>query len=694
MSKKNACWTKTLCIKKKITENNLIKAICLTGVYFLAFLLIFQPFLGIDDVTYVERMYGIYGQGYSFYNAWVRWLYLAFVIKLIGLFPAIPWYTLIFHLLYFVAMSVVTYVILEWYHGRIGLVFSNIVLLFFSYEGFIAIIFTKMACIMGVAGLIVAIAPNVKKGARCVGVFLFFVATLIRIDAGPMALAFGAFIICAILLEFLSHGKKKEALKQIAISMVFLVISILAYRFSVNSNNLLFSHANDYTEYVEFYKMNSLRSGIQDFQIPKTDEMTEFYEKEGISDNDLYIWHNWNYDWNLISPEVSQKLISSQERTGTIWEKAFEVDNIIDFFKIFPLNLLSVDVFIGVLIIFFIIYMEADCAIKALRREMVVFLYMLSLNYYLFINGRYLQHRVDVGIALGTILLVLVLVRQFKFEIKKKCVVPMVILIALCGNYMQFQDDLPPVSETRMKNNKEFFQRTQDDMEHCYVVCNDSGGRYFLTSVEAYDVLKPGSQRNIIAINYYEPMVRDNLKNYDLTDPYIDCLNRNDIYLMFRNDNDDQDKWEDYITQHTGEDTKLELVKNYYDVKIYKAHSKKIDQILDFTKCKEGNVVVEECNAKSASDKIIVTGNAHLNDSQGYNENIYLEIHNNETGESTYTYTTQTIDDTRKKSEDGFYSHFNTKLDIPEDVILGNTTIYVVVEDNEGNLYREKCAEL
>lgn len=692
MSREGTLWARFLFKINELRQKKFVKAICLTGVYFLVFLLVFQPFLGIDDVTYVERLYGIYGQDYSFYNSWVRWLYLAFILQLIHLFPAIPWYTLVFHILYFATMVLVTYAILEWYDGKIGLLLANVVLLFFSYEGFIAIIFTKIACIMGVAGMIIAVAPNVKKRMRLTGIFLFFVATLIRIDSGPMALAFGIFVVMVAMLEFCLHDRTKVGAKKVTVSVLFFAIGILVYKFSANSNALLFSNSDAYSEYMEFYQMNGFRSGIQDYQIPQTDEMKEFYEKEGISDNDLYIWHNWNYDWNLISPEISQKIINGQKRTTSLWSRVFDVNNIFKFFKHFPLKLLNIDVYIALIIIFFVLFLCASQQRVVILGGIISNAYMLLLNYFLYVNGRFLQHRVDVGIVMGTILLMLILARGRQYKINKKQIIPLMVIITLCGNYLKFQDDLPPVSETKMADNKALFKMTQGDMEHCYVVCNDSEGRYFITSVEAYDTLEVGSRRNVIAVNYYEPMIKSNLKKYSLVNPYLDCLDRNDIYLMFRGDNDDQEKWEKYITKHTGKDTKLELVKEYYGVKLYKAHSKEIDEILDFSNSKEGDIVIDGLEINSTKDdKISVSGNAHLQGTQGYNENVYLEAYDNRTGEVRYLYTTQTIDHTLETTDEGYYSHFETTVDISEEMLEG-ISLYVIIED-EGQLYRQVCME-
>lgn len=89
----------------------------------------------------------------------------------------------------FAALTLLAYVILKWNDTFAGMTIVNVLLLFLSYEGYIAIQFTKVAGIIGsVAIFTLASEKEHSRSSRIVAAGLWIVACMIRHDCAKMVL--------------------------------------------------------------------------------------------------------------------------------------------------------------------------------------------------------------------------------------------------------------------------------------------------------------------------------------------------------------------------------------------------------------------------------------------------------------------------------------------------------------------------
>ena len=77
-------------------------------------LLCFKPFLGTDDYLMSNTLYGVLGDDYDYQVKYENFLYGRLMVFLLRLFPDIPWYTILFYIWIFIALTLLTYVILKW----------------------------------------------------------------------------------------------------------------------------------------------------------------------------------------------------------------------------------------------------------------------------------------------------------------------------------------------------------------------------------------------------------------------------------------------------------------------------------------------------------------------------------------------------------------------------------------------------
>ena len=199
---------------REMNDNILVKAIFLNVIYLIAMLLFFKPFFSIDDFLMSSKLYGIYGDGYEYDVTYMNFAYGRFMVFLLRLMPQIPWYTVLFYIWIFAALTLLAYVILKWNDTFAGMTIVNVLLLFLSYEGYIAIQFTKVAGIVGsVAIFAFASEKEHSRSSRIIAAGLWTVACMIRHDCAKMVL--GAW--CVVLFAefvFLVWKEKKICWKQ------------------------------------------------------------------------------------------------------------------------------------------------------------------------------------------------------------------------------------------------------------------------------------------------------------------------------------------------------------------------------------------------------------------------------------------------------------------------------------------------
>ena len=709
----------------------LIKAILLNCFYLLGMLIFFKPFFSIDDFLMSNIAYGVYGEQYDYHVTYMNFAYGRFIVFLLKLFPKIPWYAVLFYIWIFTALTLLTYMIFKWNHALMGKVIVNALLLYFSYEGYIAIQFTKVAGIVAAVALFVVIneeQSSWKQKITAIG--LWIISCMIRYDCAKMVLGAWCLVIFAEWAVRI-YKKRKNCWKKSAKRGKWILFIIGLYVLVPKLSGLGMS-----VEEKEFWKLywknNDVRVSIQDYAYPGYNENREVYDAIGISENDLYLFSSWNWDCSVMTlqkgniiktlqtgdstklqslleeyqdnknvKQISDAIERQEEKNDnldikknvknyidkifSLCIKVLSFDNIQGFFKEFPKNFLNIDVCVAYLLMILLIV----CVTRVKWQDYIVAVgvssgILLLLEYYLYINGRYLQHRVDVGITINAIGIFLYLF------IKKNVIVLcedninaktiyLLILIIICGRYFYYSDDYQRVSNENLESNSRFFEQTQNSDESYFLVKDRNVGSDIFVSYGVFDVPKIGVYKNIV-----RTFIMDTLKTGW---QFADIIDDKNMFLVISDSDNNETSWKTYFTEHSGKDVQLTLVKKFLNRKIYKVNSMPLKELIEipdeiFTENLEGKL---DCVVQDS--QINVIGTAYVSGQSGFSQNAYIQIVDRETGKYELYNTLTTCDKTKKYGDDGYFAQISAKINVPE-FYSRHDRAYLIIEQ-DGKYYKK-----
>lgn len=605
----------------KWAEHTLLLTVLLNIIYLGGMLLLYKPIMRPDDYQMSQRVYGVFGDDYDYHTKYMNFNYGKIIVRLLRWFPSIPWYTILFYIWVFLSLVLVSKIVLDKFPKTMSYLIVNVILLYFSYEGYVCLQFTKIAGITGAAGA-TAILLCSSWIEIILGILLFILSLFIRYDVAKMIVgAFLAMLLGASVIEFVSKRKIKWD------KSIYIRFAILAVVFFI----VPFIPSYDKSEkmyWSYFWQCNSNRSYIQDYLLPDYGTYRDIYEKLGISQNDIYIWKSWNSDGQAMTKErvdvlrqINEGKITQREqielyefKDKDIWEEFeryvndkennndeykkslplganqhvfaslgrgicfyLKFENITNFFKKFPKAFLTIDVAFAYLLCIFLIliisYRDNVCSIIAV---MLSFIIGLLLNYYLYVRGRYLQHRVDVGIFL-TLICICIILYQYnvcdKDKLEKRYVIRIVmvfIVVSLITPYKYYGDDYNLCNDEQLLLNQNLMQYMEENEECCYQLAGTmSKGTTWNQFYDAFSVPSIGVAKNVFSGYGY---VIGNLKQYQergIHYVYSDIVDNDSIYLVLANNDTNEAAWEEYISKHSGKEVKLELQENIYGAKFY-----------------------------------------------------------------------------------------------------------------------------
>lgn len=669
--------------EKKINSFLLLLLINILGL--ILYLLIFSPFLSIDDLVAANKVYGCYGGDYDYHHPTISWTYLYLIRCMLVFAPNIPWYTIFLQVLFFVAVFSFTLKITKKYGLKYGIAVSCLIILFYGYEGYIALKYTKTAIVLSTVGVFFVADENEKFKGRIWGVFLLIIGGLIRSNVLMPAYVFGAFYFFAnFISEIDRNGLSKEYTKKWLFNIILITLIFISTNFFVNhSNEIFFSKDEQYDEWIQSEELDWRRSYVQDTGVIVSEDAIEEYEENNISENDIYIWKNWNYDWNT----VTDNTIKTFEKFNMAYGKK-EISNISNqiiqnFLKVFPLSYLKTDVFYLYLILGVSLILSTKNSRKALFNIVLSIIFFMSMNLYLYYQGRYLIHRVDVGIILESIILLGTNALFEEHKINRKFIFSIIICLLLCGNYLNGEDDLNGWNNEQVEV---VLENIGKDQNHLYVYCKDARGGV-LYYLNAYDVPQKGSLKNFVRGDAIDPETLAIYKNYEIKNPYLDVLDNNNMYLLMDQNNTDEDKWRTYISEHTKKDVELVKVKDYGDIKLYKVISKSIEENIDFSNIKDSDAIEYKIYDVQKDDgTLYISGNSYIDGTTGYSENIYLKVKSQDT--VSYYLTLQTLNQNKTSGQDGLYADFSVSIDGIDEGEMPE--LWLVIENSDGKLFETK----
>lgn len=678
---------------EKLIQNHIVQAVVVNLVYLVGNIVLFKPYLNVDDYVMSTRCYGVYTGTYGYDLTYIHFLYGKMIQALMNICNQVPWYTVVFYILLFSAFVLFSYVVLEQYEQKIALIIINLFLLFFAYDSYISIQFTQVAGIIGAVGMFVLIFPQGKVWEKIVGGLLLLFSCLIRYQMAELVFLgyLCAFILSGIINMLIDRRKvssKKGKMSRLGLIVAFIILIVVPQLPSgVDEKDVDF--------WDKYWKYNNVRASIQDYEYPEYGENEKFYQSMGISENDLYLYNAWNTDVNTISLSDGMKIMALQKKLGQssgfgtkgVIKRMTNPSKIFSFFKIFPLKFMDMDLFGAIWCLAFIFILGGGCLSWMHWISLgVPFVVTLAMNYYMYVCNRYLQHRVDVGVFCMFYLLEVLYIYDFKLTMKKQTKITatiMLLCVVLCGNY-HYKEYNYLTDESILNDNRLFFQQTNLAETNIYSVVAERnvGANTSRVNYSAFEVPPLGLENNVYYGNSVYDMER--LKKQNINDVYMFMVNNNRAYLVMDENNKDLNYWKTYFDEHTGEECRMVESMTGLGKKVYRVFTESYYQSLCLpNEYEDATQLVSNVRKDLKNQKIYIEGDVYLNHTSGFQQEMYLQIADKESGEQKVYLLTKKTDLTKKKTDSGYYSYIKQSIKMPIFFTEDDEVSIIVEQDNK-----------
>ncbi|MGI6736224.1 MAG: hypothetical protein ACOX41_02795 [Anaerovoracaceae bacterium] len=250
----------------------------------------------------------------NFYVGFVNYYLCVFIHFIQGLIPAVNAFNAVQIAFSFAALTCLTFVIID--HDRsfwFSILFLPL-LVIFGVDHYITLQFTKTAAMLILSGGMMLFHYTVWKRrvpGVIAGAVMIFVGCMYRFSNIMAILGFAAVLILAFLLEQLaasrSAGRKSTLARRVqkvefknmlmrgaAFVLVIVIVGCAGY----GLNKLSKAKNTSTPELKSYREYNKYRAKFSDYPKPAYDQNKEFYDKLGISDNDLNALKNGMYDFD------------------------------------------------------------------------------------------------------------------------------------------------------------------------------------------------------------------------------------------------------------------------------------------------------------------------------------------------------------------------------------------------------------
>lgn len=538
-------------------------ALGLNLIVLLGIFILMMPFYETnDDLTICEFIDGSYGaaDAHLIFQNYLLGVILKFLYTLPG---SLPWYALFQYLILWLSFSAVTYVVMQKFRASSGLAVMAVVWIYFAYEGYVKMQFSKVSGIAACAGLFLLLYAVTKERLSpplliggwllgCFGVMYRFDEFLV---CGALMTGIGVFL----LLELKNYPKGKGLKKLGAYVAVFGTMLVLAIGLKVFDNAM---YSSDLWQYYDRY--NDVRCELQDYGFPDYWANEEVFNRLGIDKDAYQLFSRWNInDPENFTADIMEQITPLQSRNE------LNKELVVKFFQSFPLRFFEYYIFYGVLIffVFWMLWGKRSLSVGlTLVYEALVF---GAIYFYLFYAGRYLINRVDVGLWFAVVLVLIWLLEPAKMKLSA----PgwgMIALSIFLINQGTWSNDwrLDSVSSLESRTRERSILETiSGDKEHLYLakINTLSGGHSF----GPFDRVPKGLLDNICWMGGWETNTALNiqlLENWGVINPYRDMIGNPDVYLI----DDNIELTLRFLHTYYDENATAELVKEVEGLKVYK----------------------------------------------------------------------------------------------------------------------------
>ena len=480
----------------------------------------------------------------------------------------IPWYAILQYAFVFSALTTVTCVLFRRLQSEQAFLVNGILLLYFGYECYIRMQYTKTAGIMLGAGAFLLFYEMEKKKinrkAVVWGILLAVTGSLYRFEETAVCCVLVAGIGLYFLMNLKQWGEQKKK-RLLTLLGVFGLTGILMVGCEILDQRL---YASD-PDWDAFMQYNEYRSNLTDYSIPAFADFEEEYKEMGISKTAYKIFRTGLnfYDPDVYSLDTLKKMDELRPRNNLSRALAE------NFLKEFPVGYVKITVFLGFLLLAFLwlFWRKSEKLVWLVVAYEI--LAMGLIDFYLYYEGRYLENRVEVGMWFAISLVVIWFLDSAKMHLNRQLVL-IALGCLLIANQSTWKSRWRGLSEQEVRDQKYLREGFEDivsvDPEGLYLA---KLGTITYTGYGMFSPVPEGTFENVVWYGGWEmgnPLWVDKMAEYHVTNPYRDLIDQEHVYIV----DDKIDLTLKYIKEYYQKDVEAELVKKSTYLKVYRIKTK------------------------------------------------------------------------------------------------------------------------
>lgn len=514
-------------IKPKLSKikSSTVLPLLLVNLVFAAFCLLFchAHFENNDDFVMMGVVSGLFGSPDP-HMVFINIFLGKFLAFLYSIDRSIPWYVIGQVLTIFLSCLLISYVILDNKPSdKRRYICLGLFYVFFAYECYVNIQFTKTGGIAAIAGLALIVRNVTKEKISypqiVFGFVLSVIGSMIRFNSFMIALsAAGAFYL--VYLYF-----RRPKLKRIVIISVILAA---AGAFSLGLrlyDTYVYEHTDGWDTYREY---NLERAKFVDRPMPAFAENRKLYDSLDISANDIFLFAHWTFDDPDFCTLELMEEVDDAKKSPSISEYPGILVK-----KILPGNL-KYSFMIGLILISLLVFYQEK------RNLLLLIPSSLALLFYniVFITiERYLVRRVDLVIAISLFVMFTLFLKEREEEEKiKPSFFVILVAAALALNIGTITTDVTNKDREMTEEKKEYrdlYDRMYEDEDHIYLTQTLSDKAYPIYQLT--DSYPEGYYGNTYWLGEWltrSPIYNEILDEYDLSNPFRDAVDNEVVYMV------------------------------------------------------------------------------------------------------------------------------------------------------------------
>ena len=383
------------------------------------------------------------------------------------------------------------------------------------------------------------------------------------------------------------------------------------------------------------------------------------------------------YDTEFLSEKKIESIVSiaNKDSNEKFIVSVFQKENIIKFFRKMPLAYIKTPCFIVLFVFMLVILLRGN--IKEKLWGICTIIMVLAANYYLFLKGRMLQPHVDVGIIFSACLVLLYFLMNMplslSFSFAQKRLSILTVLLLCCNTIIDSYDSLSAPyflnygseNACNPQKSREIMDILTEDKENLYVTTSKESV-YSKWSFDTFEVIPKGYFGNIYSLgSALWPSQKVSLEKYNVKNVYKELVDSDHIYFFVSDDLEESGTQgiQTYINEHYDSNAKMIKVKEFQSMNVYRCIS---DELIVQELPHGTGSVKSDLKILTDGTSMYIDGYCYVEDSNSYNQDMYIEVLDSESNRKYYYNTLQKENSDIKDNMNGRFSKIEASLEVQD----------------------------